>query len=379
MERTSDQRTAYANSEQPIIHHTNQDVSRIFQQNITNPGTTLQSDQTQTPDSQKVNEHQTDNTKRFTLKPKLLEVIRTLPLIDKNKTIFTYKEILNHLSEYILTNRERFLDKGNVYVAIIKGDPLQAVFGVTAFHRCQVRSLLRNQIIPHEDPEPRAEWMEPGTSMEQNREEVRYDDEYEPESGEDDPIRPPQAMGEGPKPCSDTESEWSCPDHIEITEVNRIDYSSDYQADNERDPTSMKTIIEPLKRWWWLKFISMFVNKKVTNKCFDCKIKEVEIKYCKDCWNKRYKWIPKHRSWKRKGTSVDKQRNKYIKTDSQESISINSTELCIFCASRKIDTCLVHGEEGHRVSCRPCGKRLWKQKGRCPICRRAIEKIIRVM
>ena len=56
------------------------------------------------------------------------------------------------LSTYILTNKQRFFDPRNIKLAIVKDDPLGEAFGVRAFHRCQVNSLLRSQLIPY-DPE----------------------------------------------------------------------------------------------------------------------------------------------------------------------------------------------------------------------------------
>ena len=56
------------------------------------------------------------------------------------------------LSTYILTNKTRFFDPRNIKLAIVKDDPLGEAFGVRAFHRCQVNSLLRSQLIPY-DPE----------------------------------------------------------------------------------------------------------------------------------------------------------------------------------------------------------------------------------
>ena len=49
--------------------------------------------------------------------------------------------------------------------------------------------------------------------------------------------------------------------------------------------------------------------------------------------------------------------------------------LCTFCCVRPKDACFVHGKISHQVCCYPCAKKLYKQKGSCPVCRRKIEKI----
>ena len=50
-------------------------------------------------------------------------------------------------SQYIVGNKERLFDPRNICVAFVKDDPLGAAFGVDAFHRCQITSLMRKQII----------------------------------------------------------------------------------------------------------------------------------------------------------------------------------------------------------------------------------------
>ena len=84
----------------------------------------------------------------FTCKPKFLLVLRTIQNMDKNKTVFTYEEILKLLSTYILTHKQKFFDKRNLKLAIVKNDILGDAFEVSAFHRCQLVNLVRTQIIP---------------------------------------------------------------------------------------------------------------------------------------------------------------------------------------------------------------------------------------
>jgi len=92
----------------------------------------------------------TDKQAKFKVKPKFLEVLRSLPSTDQKKTIFTYEEVTLLLSTYILEHKNKFFDTRNIKLAIVKGDPLGEAFGVTAFHRCQVNNLLRAQLIPYD-------------------------------------------------------------------------------------------------------------------------------------------------------------------------------------------------------------------------------------
>ena len=94
----------------------------------------------------------TDKKAKFTLKPKFLQVIRSVPGVSQDKTVFTYEEITRLLSTYILSNKEKFFDTRNIKLAIVKDDPLGEAFNVNAFHRCQVIALLRGQILPVVQP-----------------------------------------------------------------------------------------------------------------------------------------------------------------------------------------------------------------------------------
>lgn len=85
----------------------------------------------------------------FTLKPKFLEVVRSLPNTDPKQIVFSYEEVTLLLSTYILAHKEKFFDCRNIKLAMVAGDPLGEAFGVRAFHRCQVNNLLKNQLIPH--------------------------------------------------------------------------------------------------------------------------------------------------------------------------------------------------------------------------------------
>merc|ERR1719308_253708 len=53
--------------------------------------------------------------------------------------------------------------------------------------------------------------------------------------------------------------------------------------------------------------------------------------------------------------------------------------LCMFCCQRPKDASLIHGRLGHQVCCYPCAKKLWKKQARCPVCRRKVDRIIRII
>jgi len=90
----------------------------------------------------------TDKNAKFTLKPKFLKVVRTVPDINPMKTVFTYEEVTLLLSKYILSRKDQIFDPRNIKLALVTNDPIGEAFGVKAFHRCQVNNLLRSQLIP---------------------------------------------------------------------------------------------------------------------------------------------------------------------------------------------------------------------------------------
>lgn len=90
----------------------------------------------------------TDKNAKFTLKPKFLTVVQSVPGTNPTKTVFTYEEVTLLLSKYILSRKNEIFDPRNIKLALVQNDPIGDAFGVRAFHRCQVNNLLRSQLIP---------------------------------------------------------------------------------------------------------------------------------------------------------------------------------------------------------------------------------------
>jgi len=78
------------------------------------------------------------------------KVLRNLPGVEKDKSVFSYKELVGHLSQYILVNKDRLFDSRNSMVVLCQDDLLGKAFGLRAFHRSQVTSLLRKQLLSKE-------------------------------------------------------------------------------------------------------------------------------------------------------------------------------------------------------------------------------------
>ena len=55
--------------------------------------------------------------------------------------------------------------------------------------------------------------------------------------------------------------------------------------------------------------------------------------------------------------------------------SANAGVLCNFCLERPKNACFVHQKISHQLCCYQCAKKIYRQTGHCPVCRRKIEKI----
>jgi hypothetical protein len=75
----------------------------------------------------------------FNVKPAFRVVLNMIEGVDREKSVFTYAELVKHLSSYILQHKDSFIDPRNISVAICgTTDPLGVAFGVAAFHRSQI-------------------------------------------------------------------------------------------------------------------------------------------------------------------------------------------------------------------------------------------------
>jgi len=85
---------------------------------------------------------------RYWVKPLFLKVLRQVRGVNPTQVVFSYREVTSYLSQYILDNKDKFFDNRNIKIAHVEGDPLGIAFNVKVFHRTQVTTLLRNQLIP---------------------------------------------------------------------------------------------------------------------------------------------------------------------------------------------------------------------------------------
>jgi len=320
---------------------------------------------------------------RFYVKPHFLRVLRKVAGVDKSQILFTYKEVTSYLSQYILDNKDRFFDDRNIKIAHVEQDILGIAFNVKAFHRTQVTTLLRNQLIPCKEnnlsnglkpqpprgplvcnsvhsttteltnplahdlasrkrsapvldsPSPKGrrrsitiELPEPAEKHEDSDddedEEVHeydvYEIEYEPEEASDCD-EPPSKKSGGDNSSGESEIENNI---ILATVANILDQGSDdsigADASSDDDDDFTKCDLENRDTWT----------------CLECKQPNTPyIRYCSTCYKERKGWLParpkpkKKRSKKTNGVLIKGEASSstnYERSDSQETVKSSSQD-----------------------------------------------------
>ena len=59
-----------------------------------------------------------------------------------------YNHILTLVTTYITGKRHQLISPRNMEIASIRNDPLYAIFGVSFFHRSQLRGIVRDHVTP---------------------------------------------------------------------------------------------------------------------------------------------------------------------------------------------------------------------------------------
>lgn len=337
-------------------------------------------------------------TGRYTCKPDFLAVLNTILNPDEDKVVFTFTEIISAFGKYILTHKEKFIDDRNSGVAIIKGDLLESVFKVSAFHKCQATYFVRNQLIPYSDKKegkdnetllvdvssvPRPPLVNDGEKTVTESETELTESEYEPDS-EEEHERPQLAGGRAVKVgivSSDSDSDTE--QRLVIKEVPPADLASDnpyWGGVSDEEDVSQTYQMRSTKM----------------DTCTECGTKgDFPLRLCPPCWRTRKDWIGAHaRKRKRRPSNTGEEMSKKMKpqlknqgSDFPKRLAEKNTSglpsldegLCLFCCLRPRDAGFVHGRVGHQVCCYPCAKKTWIRGSKCPVCKRTTEKIIRIV
>ena len=240
-------------------------------------------------------------------------------------------------------------------------------------------------------------------------------DDTTEDSSEDPKYRPPLTMGEGnnsSSSSSDEDSELSRPYSLSSEcqcVIDDDDTGSDgndnwgWWADHGDKMTTVvkrtPTTTPPIEN----KFIASEIcpikfpsdNYEL---CIGCKNMYTTSIYCTSCWKiKKYCLPPMRLKLSRSKIKAARQKrteqrdnNRIRSDDTLSGSNENETEdpisaqiitasLCMFCCTNPRNASLIHGQIGHQLCCYPCAKKLWKEQARCPICRRKVEKIVKLI
>jgi hypothetical protein len=240
-------------------------------------------------------------------------------------------------------------------------------------------------------------------------------DDTTEDSSEDPKYRPPLTMGGGNNSSSsDEDSELSRPYSL----------SSECQCVIDDDDDDDDTGSDGNDNWgWWADHGDKMTtvvkrtptttppieNKFIASEicpikfpsdnyelCIGCKNMFTTSIYCTSCWKiKKYCLPPMRLKLSRSKIKAARQKrteqrdNNRIKSDdtlsgsneneTEDPAQIITASLCMFCCTNPRNASLIHGQIGHQLCCYPCAKKLWKEQARCPICRRKVEKIVKLI
>jgi hypothetical protein len=368
----------------------------------------------------------------YRLKPNFLEVLRSVEGDHQLKTVFSYREVANLLSKYIMKHKDRLIDLRNVKILHLDGDLLGRAFNLRAVHRSQITKMIRTQLLPENEDQQvnglaESEDMDSDTSINSSNDNNRYNAflEYELPSTSDVSTRISASSNE------DSDLQDVCFDSIANNWSCKSPTSEVPNTENSDSANSVWTDSMP--------YIGL--------KCPDCDI-STSLPFCQECWKKRRYLIPARqnpRKRQRQEKQADKQAHagqstpgksecrdtKAVKIQdkpapgseqpnqgkagqdaSSKTISLgiasledncmaseghpakaatqeaaatsrlasaSAVSICGLCCHRPKDTALVHGRLAHMYSCYPCAKRIFKQNRTCPVCRRKIEKVTKII
>ena len=112
---------------------------------------------------------------------------------------------------------------------------------------------------------------------------------------------------------------------------------------------------------------TMGIIKVRETKCSRCQSEVANgMNCCQVCWKEN----KKIRSLRKRKFNLVEREVKNLRDD--------ETSQCYLCQDRKIDTIFMHGSTGHKSACYKCAKQTWRN-GNCPICKKQIDNIIRVI
>jgi hypothetical protein len=275
----------------------------------------------------------------FRLSPKLEAFVRTLPEYGPEQTAFCYRTLCHSLSRYILSRDDRFFDLRNVRVAVLKGDPLGEALEMEAVARSQITCAIRTLLLPL--PE------EPGPSAAESAAAAPAPQQPDARPDSDAGLFPPSGgAARGPDSTAPRARTPPAEEHLPGVEDSPDESDSapptfaarnrfaSFSTDSEEEPTPVPPADSSTED----------DSSSEDSAAAAAPVEEGEL-------------------------PAKKPRLSPASPDSD----------CNICFQAPKDTAFVHGRLAHLFCCYPCAKRLFKMRRPCPLCRRTVEKIARIL
>ena len=311
------------------------------------------------PNPEDENNKLLNTTFKFKIHSKLKDIIANKT--KTAKTFYSFIEILSILKEVI--RDEKMYDQTNPAI-IICSPRLENALDMKALHVKQIIQVILPHLEEFVDETELTNHHSIEYVVESDQEETRHAQEkYEKlvssESDEDGTICNTPSIETRLIELFNEHSYWGDDEsELERTKWRQEDFKiSDSELKPHHPCNSCKTLKKP-------------IPKRVCVKNFNCT----------ECWQRKRNWLPKRP--KQKSTTI---KTKQSTTEQKISCSyeINKipedyTQLCSICYQRPKNACFIHGKTAHQMSCYQCARKLWKIQSRCPICRRQIDRIVKI-
>uniref|UniRef100_A0A8D2GXP8 E3 ubiquitin-protein ligase Mdm2 n=1 Tax=Urocitellus parryii TaxID=9999 RepID=A0A8D2GXP8_UROPR len=311
-------------------------------------------------------------------KPLFMKLLKS---VGAQKDIYTIKDIIFYLGQYIMT--KRLYDEKEQHMVYCSNDLLGDLFGVPSFsvkeHRKIYAMIYKNLVIvnPQEPPDS-------STSVSESR--------WHLDGGSDqkDPVQVPQEEKPSSSNLVSSPSTSTRRRTISETEENSDELSDEQQRKRHKSDSISLSSDESLALCE--RSCSSELTETPANPDHDGGVSE----HFKDSWveqndneftqasqsqeSKDYSH-PSTSSSMICSTQKDVRRFEREETqDKKESMESsfphNAIEPCVICQGRPKNGCIVHGKTGHLMSCFTCAKKLKKRNKPCPVCRQPIKMIV---
>ena len=102
--------------------------------------------------------------------------------------------------------------------------------------------------------------------------------------------------------------------------------------------------------------------------------------FCNHCWERRRHWVPRRPvNFKNKKRASKKGKCRGEVIDLADDSTKTGKDLCKFCYMEPMNAVFIHGRNSHLVGCYTCSRQWWSKNSTCPVCRRDVLQVIKII